>query len=186
MNLKTEDFFTFADTLEDFKPEYTPLKCWSVLQFFKLIGRRTVLVKDNIEPIPNLHYCVFSPHEERYYLKSYRNYSLNQLYFYRKDLDFSGEDTAIESLKRYIDDENVHILLTNEQVEETRSMLQRLWKSQFNVEGKLNYRTYIQLLDETLKLNDYKEYCSGLTGFKTVCNQMEIHINELWQKAYKN
>jgi hypothetical protein len=186
MQIKSDDISTWADNLDDFKPDYTPIKCWSVLQFFKLKGKRTVMSKDNIENIKDLHYCIFSEKEKRYYFRAYHDYNLMQIYFYRKDLDFSGSDTAIESLRRYVYDGNVYLLLTNEQVEETKVMLQRVWNSQFKIEGKLDYRIFIQLLDTSLKLEDYKEYGSNLTGFRTVCNQMETHIRELWQKSLKN
>ncbi len=82
-------------------------------------------------------------------------------------------------------DGNVHILLTAEQVEDTSDMLKRLWKAKFKTEGKLDYRTYIELLDQSLRLEDYKDYGSNLIGSKTVVNQFELRIEELWQQANK-
>jgi len=65
MKLQSDDISRWAISLEDFKPEYTAIKCWSLLQFFQLTGRRTVLNKENLAPIIDLHYCVYSEAEQR-------------------------------------------------------------------------------------------------------------------------
>jgi len=38
-------------------------------------------------------------------------------------------------------------------------------------------------LEESLNYEDYKDNCKNLQGYKTVCNQFEQRITELWQKA---
>ena len=63
-------------------------------------------------------------------------------------------------------------------------MLERLWNSQFKNQGKLDYRTYTDLLKTSLDYEDYKDYGKALTGFRTVCNQYEKAIREYWNKAY--
>ena len=181
-----DDISQWSDDLEGFKPEYLPVKVKNILQFFRLIGRRTVLSKNNIEPIPELSYCIFSPKENRYYVKLYRGYSLTQIYFYRKDLDFSGEDTAVENLRKYVDDRNVYLLLTNEQIRETSSMLQRIWNANRSDEGTLSYKIYLQILDISLQKEDYAENHRELTGYLTVIKIYEEKIRDLWLKAIKN
>jgi len=46
----------------------TPVKVWNLLQFFTLAGRRNVLTKTNLIPIPDLKYCVLNG-EKHYYVK---------------------------------------------------------------------------------------------------------------------
>lgn len=187
MNLQTDDNdFNYFASLEDVKPEYTAIKCWSVLQFFTLDGRKTTMIKENIVPIEDLKYVIFSPQEKKYYLRQSREWSLNELYFYRKDLDFSGQSEAIEQLKRYITDDNVHLLFTSEQVSNTQTMLRKLWKSHFIGEGQIPYKNWITLLKLSLDYEDYRDYGKSLTGFLTVCKQYENKIKEVWEEAYKN
>jgi len=185
MNLLTDDNDNkYFGTLEDVKSELYPIKVWNILQFYCLSGRKTVISKDNVIPIADLKYCVFSPHENKYYVRDFHNWTLNQSYFYRKDLDFSGEDEAIEALKRYITDGNVHLLMNNGQVQEMSALLKRLWKSQFLGDGKLPYKSWIALLQTSLDYEDYKDYGKDLMGYKTICHRYEIHIRAIWDEAY--
>jgi hypothetical protein len=169
------------------KDGYTPIRVWSLLQFFTLVGKKIVLSKDNLCPIPNLSYTVLAkyPGEDRYFLREYRGYTVDQLYWYRKDLDFSGDDPAIENLRRYTDDGRVFLMLKPENITDTQSMLRRLWKTQFKEEGQLDYKLYLKILEESLKLEDYQEYSRSLTGYKTVCHQYTVRIVELWKQAEK-
>ena len=186
MNLKSEDdISSWGDSLEDFKPEYTAIKVRSLLQFFILEGRKTVLIKENLIPIPDLHYAVHSSYQNRYYFRRYRGYDIDTLYLYRKSLTFSGESTEVENLQRYVYDGNVHILLTNEQTENTRSMLRRLWKSHFVVAGAVPYKLYLNLLDQSLRLEDYRENLQGAEGYRTTCHQFEERIRAIWDEIYK-
>ncbi len=186
MNIQSDDFGSWFNNLrEDIKPEYSAIKVTSPLSFYKLKGRITTLAIDNLTPIENVAYSVFSAKENRYYKKEFRNYPVETFFWYRPSITFSGDDPAIESLRRYIMDGNVHLLLTAEQVEDISDMLKRLWKAKFKTEGKLDYRTYIELLDQSLRLEDYKDYGSNLIGYKTVVNQFELRIEELWQQAHE-
>jgi len=181
--LNKDDISQWADDLEGFKPEYLPVKCFSLLCFFQLKGRTTSMVANNLEPIPNLSYTIFVPHENRYYLKEFRGYDLETLYHYRPTLTFSGEDEGVENLRRYVHDGRVWLLFTHDQVTQICVMLQRLWKSHFAIEGKLDYRTYLELLKSSIDLEDYRDYGKELVGYKTVCAQYERKIRELWDKA---
>ena len=184
MNLIQTEISSYAESLTDFAPEYTPIKVISVVEFFRLRGRTTSMIKSNVEFIPDLHYCYLSPAENRYYFRECRDYDLDTLFFYRPTLTFSGQDEAIEQLRARVINGHVWLLLTAEQIADTTAILERLWKSQFAGPGKLDYRTYIHLLEKSLKYEDYKDYGKNLTGFRTVCNQFEKGIRELWDRAY--
>lgn len=185
MNLQSNDISSWFNTLKDIEPEYTPIKVWNVLQFFRMRGKTSLLMSENLEPIPDLKYVVCSPKENRFYLKESRLWNLNRLYFFRRDLDFSGEDTAVEQLRRYVYDGNIHLLFTPDMIKDMKAMLARVYNGYFKDKGVLSYKIYIDLLENSLKLEDYKEYGSNLTGFKTVCNQYENTIKNLWLSAYK-
>jgi len=186
VNIKTDDISFWAESLPEFSPEYSPVKCWSVLQFYTLAGRKSTISKENMIPIPDLKYCVLSQAENRYYMREFRVYPLEVLFFYEPDTMWDSWDAEINSLRRYIDDRRLNLLFTAEQVAETTSLLSRLYKWYFSVTGKLPYKTYIRLLHENLKYEDYKDKCKETTGFKTVCNMYEIKINELWMSAKTN
>jgi hypothetical protein len=186
MNVKRDEISCWAESLQDFLPEYTPIKVWNLLQFYRLSGKKTVLAKDNLEPLV-VKYCTFSPQEGKYYIKDFRGYNVNTLYWYRRDLDFSGDDVAVETLRRYVyDTEIVSLLFTPEQMEDTKLFLQKLWKSHFSTDGTVRYKDYINLLDQVIKLEDYKEYSRSLTGFATVCHQFELRITAIWDEVYKS
>ncbi len=174
----------WVSDLGDIK-DYVHIKVWNVLQFYQLEGRKTVLSRYNMIPIERLRYVIFSPSEKRYYIRTFNNYSLNRLYFRRWAVDNLSEDEACESLRRYIIDENVYLLFNKRQQEEMRIFLQRLWKSRFEGEGTVRYKDYINLLDQSLQLEDYREYGKNLIGYKTVEHQFEIRISEIWNEIYK-
>jgi hypothetical protein len=71
------------------------------------------------------------------------------------------------------------------QVNETTQMLQRLYKSHYVGEGKVSYRRFIELMDVSLSLEDYREYGKSLMGFKTVCAQYERRLSAIWEEVYK-
>lgn len=185
MPLQSNEISKWYESLEDVKADgYTPIKCFSPLCFFRMRGRTSTLIKENLEPIPDLKYIVLSPKEERYYLKEYREWDIDSFYFYRKTLDFSGDDPAREQLRRYIDDDNVWLLFTDEMVEDTKAMLARVYNGHFTKKGTIAYRDYINLLEQSLRYKDYKEYGKSLTGFKTVSNQFQKTIRGIWLSAY--
>jgi len=226
-----ENEFSFYSSLKEIEEDgYTPIKVWSLLQFYTLRGKTPVEIlnkikieaaemfeqnedkklskngaislirkrynlpidentnimrKDNLCPIPGLSYCVltFWGEEDRYYVKNFRGYSVDELYFYRRTLDFSGEDTAIESLRRYVSDERVWLLYDPAMVEETKDTLDKIFKANINGNGKLTYRIYITMLDYVLKLEDDKDYGKNLPGFRTACKIIEDQITNLWKEA---
>ena len=184
-NQQEEQIYRF-NSKEELSPDYQPVKVWNLLQFFRLSGKKTVLAKDNLEPIPGLKYLLFSPAEKIYYLKEYRGYSVDELYFYRRTLTFSGEDIAIVNLRNYVLDGNIYLLFDENMVQDTKEMLARVSKSYFHSETELKYKTFINILSLSIDLEDYRTYSSNLTGFKTVCNQFEQKIAALWQSCLKN
>ena len=165
----------------------TPIKVVSLCQFFTLEGRKVQIKKENVIPIPDLSYVVLAKHPQgdRYYPRLYKGYGLDELYFYHKSITFSGEDTAIENLRRYVDDERVFLILTPEMVAETTETLKRLYKAYFKSEGQLPYKIWVRLMEASLDAEDYMDYAKNLTGFKTVCNQYQLRIAELWEQAKK-
>jgi len=181
--LNKDDISQWADDLEGFKPEYLPVKCFSLLCFFQLKGRTTSMVANNLEPIPNLSYTIFVPHENRYYLKEFRGYDLETLYHYRPTLTFSGEDEGVENLRRYVHDGRVWLLFTHDQVTQISVMLQRLWKSHFSNDGKVLYRIYLQLMEQSLLRENYIDTAKNLTGYRTGIKLFDEKIRELWDKA---
>jgi hypothetical protein len=176
------DIITYYGGFDEIKEDgFFPVKCKSVLQFFMLKGRTVVINKENIVPIPDLAYVVKAKTPERYYLRKYHAYDLDQLYFYRQSDTFSGQDTAIENLRRYVDDDNVWLLFTKDQSVMITDMLTRVYKSQFKTDGKVPYPIFLELMKESLDLEDYMIYSKHLTGSRTVGKQFEDHINALWK-----
>jgi hypothetical protein len=185
MNIRSFDGVSWLESLEDASPNYAPVKCFSVLQFYRLKGRATTIIKENIVPIEDLKYCVFAKSDKRYYFYTFREYPLDVLYFKERDLQWDSFDTELNNLHNYVDDGNVHLLFNPTQVKDTTTMLQRLFKSRFNGEGKLTYRSWISLLEQSLQLEDYKDKCPNVIGFKTVCKQFNERINAIWESNIK-
>jgi hypothetical protein len=172
--------YKFYNSEEDVKPEFSPVKCWSLLQFYQLSGRKEKIEKDSLEPIPGLNYLLRA---DKLYLKEFRGYDIDTLVFYydRK----GGVITEVENLRRYVADGRVTILFTPDQVEETKKMLQRVYKGNLSGEGTLDYRIFIKILYEKTRYDDFKTYGKSLTGTKTVCKMFEDRIAELWKLAYE-
>ena len=185
MELITDDISSWVSNLKDLAPEYTPIRITSVLSFYKLRGRTTSMIMSNLECIPDLHYALKQPREEKYYYRGFKGYDLETLYFYRPTLTFSGESMPVENLRQYVRDGNIWILMTPQMVNDTSDMLARLWRSQFNDGGKLDYRIYIDLLKLNLDYADYKDYGKELTGYLTMCKKYEQAIIETWEKAHQ-
>ena len=83
-------------------------------------------------------------------------------------------------------DGNLYLLLSDEQVKDTTTMLERLYKSHFVGQGKVPYKTWLKLLAAYLDYEDYQDYGKNLLGFMTVCKKYESQIRELWEQCYKN
>jgi hypothetical protein len=186
MILKSDDISQWFEKFEDVHPEYREIKVWHTIQCYRLQGRKTVISLDNFEPIPDLHYALYSPKEKRYYFKTYpQNIPLWLMMFYDPNGTWDSYDAITNSLRKYISDGTMYLLLTPEQISDTTQMLCRLWKSQLKGEGKLDYKIYLQIMEKTLLLEDYKSYGKELVGFKTVQNQMQLEIDALWKSAYE-
>jgi len=178
----------YYSSLDEMKEDlYTPILAVSLCQFFTLEGRKVQIKKENIIPIPDLTYSVLAKHPQgdRYYTRKYRGYGLDELFFYRKTLTFSGDDVAIENLRKYVEDRRLYLLFPPEMVAETTEMLKRLYKAYFKSEGQLPYKIWVKLLEDSLNAEDYVDIGRSLTGYKTVLNQYDLRIAELWQQAKK-
>ena len=176
MNLQSNDISSWCDSLRDFAPDYLPVKCTTVLQFFQLVGRKSVICKENLIPIPDIHYTIRSESENRFYFKTYRGFSVDEIYYLRPSLTFSPPDEVVSSLRGFVEDGNVYLLFDSEQIKDTTAMLQRLWKANLKGEGKVPYKSWLEILRLSLLMEDYKEFYSNGTGFKT---QMKVWADEL-------
>lgn len=173
-----ENDFNYYETLDEAKADgLFPIKVTSLLQFFTLSGKKSIISRENMTPIPDLRYCVFTSAANRYYIREYRGYSISELYF------VSLQNEAKHNLRRYVEDGTVTLLMDKDQVADTTDMLKRLWTAKFKTEGKLSYPIYLEIVKAILDLEDYKDYGKSLVGFKTVINQFDLQIKDLWQKA---
>lgn len=174
----------FVKSLDELKPEYGVKKVTNLLQFYKLSGRKSALSLENLVPLTDVPYLLYSPQEDIYYLKTFRNYDCEHLYWYRRTLTFTPEhDKEVDNFRRYAEDGMLSICFDKYMAEEIASMLKRLWKANLSGEGQLDYRLFYELLDQYLKYEDYKSYGQELTGYKTLCRQFDEKIAELWKRA---
>ena len=157
---------------------YTPVKCVSPLCFFTLEGRKTVLSYDNIIPIKGMEYVYKAG--DKFFLRKSREWSLDEIYFYRPTLTFSGYDEAMEILRMRIVCGQVWVLFTKDMVADMSAMLSRLYSSYWKGEGKVPYKIWIELLEESLRLEDYKATSSNKLGFRTQCKIKTDKIDALW------
>jgi hypothetical protein len=181
--LITTDISKYYASLEDAREDYAVVKCWSVVQFYTIIGRKSVIIKENFTPITYVLYVIFSPAENKYYLRSFRNIPIDDLYFYEFDNKLNFEDTSIEQLRRYVYDGNVYLLLRAEQVESTKQMLARISKANLTTGKVIKYKDFILLCDISLKREYHNEYNKSKDGFKTELNILDSQIANIWQKV---
>lgn len=178
LNKDSDGDIQWFDSLDDAKEDgYFPVKVTNLLQFFTFKGKTIKILKENIEPLRYLQYCVYASAENRYYFKLFRAYLLEDLFFYVND------NEAMQHLRRFVEDGTVTLLMSKQQVMDTTSILTRLWSANLTGEGKLSYPLYLQIMENTLLLEDYKSYAREHTGYKTICNQKELEIADLWRKA---
>jgi hypothetical protein len=186
MQLQSNEDSTWGSSLDDFKPELTSIKVWNLIQFYTLKGRTTSMIKSNLEPL-TIQYALHSPQEEKYYLKDFRRYSIDDLVLRPgRNLDLDQTDFGIKNIRRYFVDGNLYLLFDETDMENTKLMLKRVYKAQFTDDGTMQYKLFIDILSETINYEDYRDYGRNLTGFKTVSNQYEQRIKELWNKSKKN
>jgi hypothetical protein len=185
MNIQNSDTSSWALDLSGFQPEYTPVKAWTLLQFYQMIGRKTTFVLDNFCPYEDLKYCVYSPKEKRYYFKTYPDVPLWLVMFYDPNGSWDSYDSFLNQLREKVDRGHVHILFTTEQIAEMSSFLIRLYKSHFNNEGKVPYKLYLQLMEESLRREDYADNHKDLTGYRTVLKIYDEKISAIWKQCYK-
>ena len=182
MILEHDDISSWATTLLGFKPEYTPIKVWSPLQFYTLVGRKTTIILENFIPIPDLHYTVATLYQDRFYLKEFRDIDIRLFLFSELNPTW---DIAVIDLQSKITDGSVWLLLNEAQIADTTAMLERLYKSRFVGAGKITYKTWISLACECLRYEDYRINNPSDLGFRTKCKQYENKIKELWDKNLK-
>jgi hypothetical protein len=178
--IHSDENFTWYDSPEDVKPELFPVKAVSLLSFFRLKGRTSIITIENIEPLAPINYLLFSPQENRYYLKEYRGYGLKEI----RDRLYDGSDPFINGLDGFIRNGDIYLLFDKDSVSEMTSQLQRTYNAHFTDKGKLTYSVFLELMELIVKYEEYKAEGREWTGYKTVLHSMETSINELWEKAY--
>jgi len=178
--------WSYYETLDELRADgLAPVKVWSLLQFFMLKGRTTNIVKENFIPIPRLRYCVLGS-DNRYYVREFRQiWTIDMVYFYRKSLDFSGDDEAIDALHRYVYDDRAWLILDKEQVGGISAMLTRVYNANLSDKGKLPYKIYLEIADLSLKREDFAENQKNITGYRTALKIMDDKIGELFKQAYE-
>jgi hypothetical protein len=184
--LKTNDGCPYYSSLEDCKKDgYSIVKCWNTLQFYQLPERKSIITIDSMEPIPGLHYVIKPKNKDIYFLKEFRLYPIRELFFYYQHTEGKEINESIETLRTYVAEGMINLLFTEDQITDIRNMLQRICRTRYPY-NTLSYRRYIDLLEQTLRYEDYKDYGKNLVGFKTVCLRYEEIIKQCWEKALKN
>jgi hypothetical protein len=180
--LITTDISKYYESLDDAKEDGSIIKCNSVLQFYKLSGKKTVIARENMEPILYLLYLLDSRIENRFYLKCFRNYSLESLFYSNINSKFT-HDEAIEQLKRRIMDGNIYILMNAKQVEDIKAMLIRVSKANLSSDGLIRYVDYIRLCEVSLKRERHAEYNKSKDNYKTQLSLYDQQITQTWQNV---
>jgi hypothetical protein len=65
-------------------------------------------------------------------------------------------------------------------------MLQRLWKANLKGDGKVPYKSWLEILRISLLMEDYKEFFSNAIGYKTVMKVWADELAELWKNVSLN
>ena len=183
MQLISDDISQWCDSLAGFEPEYKAVHCTTVLQFFALGGRKTIISKNNLIPIPDIHYTIHSKSENRFYFKTYRGFSVDEIYYLRPSLTFSPPDDEVSALRGFVGDGNVWLLFTPEGVTQMSVMLERLYKANLSGDGKLPYKSWIKIMELSLKMEDYKEFYLNGTGFKTQMKVWTDELADIWRQV---
>ena len=184
MNISQDDISKWGNSLDDFSPEYYPIKCWSPIQCYTLSGRKTTIAIDNFIPIPNLYYSLYSPSEKKFLLKSFPDIPMWLMLFYKTDEDWDSYDVFLNDFRRRVADGNIYLLLTPEQVKDTQSKLGSLYRANLSDDGQLDYKTYIKIVALTLQYENYKDIGKSLTGYRSVCKDFDDKLAELWKSAH--
>lgn len=163
-------FFTSLKSLEG----YTPVKCTATSEFYILKGKTVKMVKENLSPRFGMKYAIYAPVKEgdplsgRFYPREFRE---------RPDYT-----EFVKSLLPYILDGNLYLLFTQAEIDETRDMLRRLYKSYHKRDGVLNYKTqYLPLLSAHIYREWYEKNKRGESNYETSLMLMEQRIKSLWE-----
>jgi hypothetical protein len=178
--------FSYYLSLDEIKAEgLTPVPVNNLLQFFTLRGKTSKLAKENLIPL-EIEYVILAKEADitKYYLRKYKGWSIDEIYFMKRSLNFSGSDESIENLHRYVFDDKVWLIFTPEMVEETKKMLDRVRKANVKT-GVLDYRTYITILEAEIRLEEYRVCYSSGMGFRTGCKLQEDNVRNMWLKVAK-
>jgi len=180
--------FQWFESLDEAKADgWFPIKVTSLLCMFRLKGRTSVISTENLEIIPDLRYAYRGQADKDsplvYYVKEYRGWDLNLLWFYKATLGLEEDDLAVRTFRYRCKAGDVWLLMNKEQVEDISAMLKRVYKAQTKLEGKLPFRQWLELAEYEIKYSDYQANCKNLTGYKTACRIFMGEIEAIWKRA---
>jgi hypothetical protein len=98
---------------------------------------------------------------------------------------FSG-DEAVSNLRTYVEDGNISLLLTSEGVADTTALLQRVFKANVNGTGTMSYKMWIKILELSLRMEDYTEFCKNATGYRTLMKVWADELADIWKTISLN
>ena len=163
-------FFTDLKALTD----YTPVKCTTMTEFYILKGKTVKITKDNIIPRFGMMYALYAPPIE--------GDPLSNKYYVREFRERPDYKEYVKSLLHYILDGNLYLLFTQGQVEETKDVLRRLYKSYHKKEGTLDYKKqYLPLVEAIIFREFWEAKKKNESGYATSLQQMDIHIKNVWE-----
>lgn len=141
----------------------------TTLDFYVMKGKTTKLTKDNLTPRFGSYYLIAdSPTEPtKYYLREFRTST-------------TYKDVLLRNT-RYIKDGALWVLYTEEEVEEMRQTLSRLYKSYHKKEGKLDYQNqYLPLLRAHIWLDNFTRNHKHDPSYMVTIKRTEEAIRKLW------
>lgn len=163
-------YFTSLKTLEG----YTPVKCTTTSEFYILKGKTVKMTRENLSPRFGLTYAIYAPPKE--------GDPLSDKYYVREFREMPDYVEYVKSLRHYILDGNLYLLFTPQEIDETRDMLRRLYKSYHKRDGVLNYKTqYIPLLESSIYREWYERFKKNENNYQTSLMLIDKRIKGLWE-----
>lgn len=161
---------------------WTPIKALSPLYFFRLIGKRTTLLKANLEYM-QLPYLILGSDGKYYFRDNVRIRDIDDMLYYYNQNDRSVSE-EVETLHMYINDGRLWLLYQPDDIEEMKDMLTRVYQAKNSGEGTVPYKTFMQILTICLSYETFRNDRKETEGYKTICKSQEDNINAMWKEVY--
>ena len=160
------DIIHYVESLQDESLQgYTPFKIHHVMELYKIEGKKSLISTESVVFRENLKYCVYSPVEQRYYLRHTK-------------LPLERESVS-ERLSGHIKDKNTWVLFSGEDIEDMDSLLRRLHKFYYKEEGKMDYKVYIRLMITVLAKEKFINFNRSSLAYKSTVAQYDRLIKEI-------